>query len=196
MVTHLAATQTTSVRIRDSPFIMSQEKWADDEVEYLRENYSDTPAPLIAEELDRTEDSIYYKASRLDIKTTERNLSSGDSVKGEAIICSNCGDEYKYTQSGGTTKYCRSCYERLRRKNRKERLISEVFSGECEICEYDDCISALSFHHNNPDDKNFQISSDGLLKKWDDIVSEADKCTLLCSNCHSEHHCSSCDQKI
>jgi len=175
---------------------MSQQSWSDDEIEYLIENYPDTPASVLSDELNRSEDSIYSKASRLDIDTQEKVFPDRDNVGDELIVCSSCGDEYRYTRSGGTTDLCRSCYESSRRKERKEKLIDEVFDGECESCGYDNCISALTFHHRNPEEKEFQLSSDGLLKSWDNIISEAEKCSLLCANCHSEHHCNSCDRKI
>lgn len=59
--------------------------------------------------------------------------------------------------------------------------------GKCEICHYDKCLSALEFHHTNPDTKEFDISSirhmkPAMLKK------ELAKCILVCCRCHREIH--------
>ena len=40
----------------------------------------------------------------------------------------------------------------------KEKLV-EYKGGKCEICGYDKCITALEFHHLNPEEKEFSIST-------------------------------------
>jgi len=57
--------------------------------------------------------------------------------------------------------------------------------GECVNCGYKRCMSALHFHHLNPHEKDFNISSK---TNWNNIVIELEKCVLLCSNCHCEAH--------
>ena len=61
--------------------------------------------------------------------------------------------------------------------------------GKCEHCGYNANLSALEFHHRNPEEKEFQIDirafSNYSLEK---LEAELDKCELLCSNCHKEHH--------
>lgn len=76
----------------------------------------------------------------------------------------------------------------LRSAKRKLELI-EYKGGKCEICGYNKNLSALEFHHINSKDKSF--SMDGRLlanKKMEDLITEANKCMLLCSNCHKEIH--------
>lgn len=70
-------------------------------------------------------------------------------------------------------------------KRTKQRLV-EAFDGKCGICGYSKSIRALHFHHINSEDKKFGIS--GRFKSWEKIISEAEKCCLLCSNCHMEVH--------
>lgn len=174
---------------------MSQSEWTDEEVEILKEEYPTTSASELSDLLDRSTYSIYSKASRLGLETEMKkypNRVQGDSSE---RTCTDCGEVYIYDRTGGTTKECRSCYESRRRRQRKLRLVEEVFNGSCEMCGYNECLSALVFHHTDPEEKSFQMSSDGLLKKWEDIVEEANKCILLCSNCHNQVHCSECDQK-
>lgn len=71
------------------------------------------------------------------------------------------------------------------RKRVKIKLI-EYKGGKCQICGYNKCISALEFHHKNPEEKDFTIS--GQSKSFEKLKAEADKCILVCSNCHREIH--------
>ena len=66
-------------------------------------------------------------------------------------------------------------------------MLIERAGGKCAICGYDRCIRALEFHHTNPDEKDFGISRT-LTKNINTLKEEADKCILLCSNCHAEEH--------
>lgn len=46
---------------------------------------------------------------------------------------------------------------------------------------------ALEFHHTDPKEKDFGIST-CLTKSIEELKAEADKCILVCSNCHAELH--------
>lgn len=89
----------------------------------------------------------------------------------------------KYVQKSG--KFI--AWQRKARHERKLKLI-QLFGGECSICGYHKCMGALDFHHPNPQEKEFGLASKGLLRKWEDVVKEAEKCVLLCRNCHAELH--------
>lgn len=58
--------------------------------------------------------------------------------------------------------------------------------GKCERCPYDRCVSALTFHHLDPSQKDFTISHS--TRRWEVIQVELDKCIMLCRNCHAEEH--------
>lgn len=61
--------------------------------------------------------------------------------------------------------------------------------GECQICGYSKNLSALTFHHLNPSEKEFQIDIRKCSNStWDNLVTEVEKCQLLCLNCHAEVH--------
>jgi hypothetical protein len=65
----------------------------------------------------------------------------------------------------------------------------QLFGGKCNRCGYAANISALHFHHIDSYQKQFKLDSRILSnKKWSDIIEEASKCELLCSNCHAEVH--------
>lgn len=70
------------------------------------------------------------------------------------------------------------------RKEIKKQLV-KAFGGKCCVCGYDKSMSSLSFHHLDPDKKDFIISSS---VSWKRTVEEVKKCVLVCLNCHSEIH--------
>ena len=119
--------------------------------------------------------------------------------------CLNCDN----TLTGKQRKYCsRACKnsfnninyqsyqsQQKRGRTRKIQLINELGS-KCSRCGYSKNFSALEFHHNNPSQKNFQLDLRSLSnRKWESILVEADKCILLCSNCHAEEHNPDCALK-
>jgi len=71
-------------------------------------------------------------------------------------------------------------------KQRKKIELVKYKGGKCEICGYDKCIQALEFHHLDPLQKDFTISSNSF--SFEKMKKEADKCILVCSNCHKEIH--------
>ncbi len=95
--------------------------------------------------------------------------------------------------------YCYECspeqiqssaeYQRIKKRAIKHQLIIYK-GGKCERCGYDKCEAALQFHHKDPAQKEFTISSINLSKELilEDLYEEVDKCELLCANCHSEEH--------
>jgi len=45
---------------------------------------------------------------------------------------------------------------------------------------------ALHFHHLEPADKRLELNAKGISLSLDTLRAEAQKCALLCSNCHAE----------
>ena len=77
---------------------------------------------------------------------------------------------------------------KLRYKNRKLFFISQK-GGKCQICGYNKNLAVLSFHHRENTKKCFSLSASAFSSKPINILQiEADKCDLLCSNCHLELH--------
>ncbi len=75
-----------------------------------------------------------------------------------------------------------------KRRIKLRKMARDYKGGKCEICEYDKCGRALSFHHLDQTQKSFGISAKGLTRSWLKIKEEIDKCILLCANCHMEIH--------
>lgn len=88
----------------------------------------------------------------------------------------------KFKEEHGINKYTLKGVE-------KKLLLIELFGGKCEMCGYDKNIAAFDFHHKDGYEKNFEVKVQ--LLNWKDdneILEEALKCVLLCSNCHREIH--------
>lgn len=85
-------------------------------------------------------------------------------------------------------KKCASEAVQKCRKSAKQKLV-ELFGGCCKKCGYDKCQEALQFHHIDPANKSFTISHKGKCRDWSVMVEEANKCILVCANCHAEIHC-------
>lgn len=83
-------------------------------------------------------------------------------------------------------EYMREAVKRRRKKLRE--MAREYKGGKCAVCGYKKCQRALSFHHKNPNQKDFGLSVRGLTRSWEKIKAEIDKCILLCANCHMEVH--------
>jgi hypothetical protein len=84
---------------------------------------------------------------------------------------------------------CVPCYS-LSKKPRKERIKNEYIEWKktlkCNSCGFDD-YRALQFHHYR--DKEHEISN--MIKSGHNLSSikeEAEKCEVLCANCHQIHH--------
>jgi hypothetical protein len=75
------------------------------------------------------------------------------------------------------------------RQRFKQRIIDSM-GGECQICKYNKCNSALELHHIDPKEKELSFGS--LIaspKSWKEaVVPELRKCILLCCRCHREVH--------
>lgn len=104
---------------------------------------------------------------------------------------SNCKSRiYCYKCSGESTRLnneTRKHQKTILRQSMKKQAI-KLLGGKCSICGYDRCIDALEFHHKNPQEKEFKLSS-GNTMSWKEYKAEAFKCKLVCSNCHKELHC-------
>jgi len=91
--------------------------------------------------------------------------------------------EYKGTRKGYVPKE----YYRKKRLEMKQECVNYK-GGQCEICGYKKSLSALQFHHIDPEKKDFEVGGAISYKKRPLIWAELDKCILVCANCHAEIH--------
>lgn len=129
-------------------------------------------------------------------------------------ICKDCGKLKmcdwlsSFTQTGNPEykARCRDCHNlylkrirntdkfRLARNKRRKVVFMErkkwavsLLGGKCQRCGYKKSLSALTFHHKNPKEKEYQIGQI-MDRDQNKIVKELKKCDLLCFNCHMELH--------
>lgn len=88
------------------------------------------------------------------------------------------------------TRYrCKTCRNRAvanQRLKNKSKLVAH-FGGKCICCGYNKYEGALEFHHKDPKEKDFQLGT-SRSKAYNKMLAEAEKCILVCSNCHKEIH--------
>lgn len=115
----------------------------------------------------------------------------------EQIIkkCNKHGDVNHYKRK----RYNRpSCEYKCNKCNteavsKRRRLLKQIgityLGGKCKDCnlvsEYQE---VYDFHHLDPSNKDFNISSKGHTISEIRLKKELDKCVLLCSNCHRIRH--------
>lgn len=73
-----------------------------------------------------------------------------------------------------------------RRRRRVKDLLTAELGGACALCGYDRCPGALQFHHVDRTTKAFGLSTRGIARAYAIAREEAEKCVLLCANCHAE----------
>lgn len=127
--------------------------------------------------------------NKIVIKGKTRILSS-------RVYCLDCSpfglhntrpiDETGLKQGKPRRKYNPAHYTRKRRIALKKKMV-DLLGGKCSSCGYSRCVSALTFHHRDPEQKKFNLG-DGYYHSWDETQQELLKCDLLCHNCHSELH--------
>jgi len=113
----------------------------------------------------------------------------------KCLICSQelIGRQTKYCSlqcKSTALNHAHQNYEMQQKRGveRKIKLV-QMFGGKCKCCSYDKNYASLSFHHKNPKTKLFSLDLRNLSnKKWERLIEEAEKCELLCLNCHMELH--------
>ena len=75
-----------------------------------------------------------------------------------------------------------------KRRRKLKAMAVEYRGGRCILCGYDRTPWALDLHHVNGALKEFGLSAKGMTRSWEKIKREADKCVLVCANCHREVH--------
>lgn len=105
-------------------------------------------------------------------------------------VCNKHGETLHVIDSTKKRYRCKKC--RVDAVDKRRRLLKQravdYKGGSCVKCGYNNCISALEFHHTDPTQKDFAISVSGHTRSWQIILNELDKCILVCCRCHREIH--------
>lgn len=143
--------------------------------------------------------TIRHWLKKYGIKTKNKSFKDGylknaDFSK-DNQSCTRCGikltdiNAYFRKDKNLYHSHCKECHAHHSREKRtkfKSKCV-EYLGNECNKCGYNKNISALDFHHKNPEDKEFLVSKMDK-KPWNLVSEELDKCLLLCANCHREEH--------
>jgi hypothetical protein len=144
----------------------------------------------IATELKTSPSNVKYWLKKFNIKTVPRSDAS------EYRFCPRCESEklrtefYNRRNGIGNSVYCKPCTHKQsteRQKDFKQKCV-DYKGGQCVCCGYKKTNNALEFHHLNPLEKDFSISTAKFTKFDDRIIKELNKCALVCRNCHAEIH--------
>jgi len=73
------------------------------------------------------------------------------------------------------------------RRRLKARAVAYM-GVACSACGRSGHQAIFEFHHRDSSEKEFGITSDGIPRRWERILSELRKCVMLCANCHREVH--------
>jgi DNA-binding transcriptional ArsR family regulator len=137
--------------------------------------------------------TIRYWLKKLDIETSrmKRIRESNTAIEaGQAravLTCPEHGEVEFLRRPDGNYRCskCRSASVSAWRRRVKRRLIERA-GGCCVLCGYDRHPATLHFHHVDPAAKSFILSRHGVTRSFREAAAEADKCVLLCGNCHAE----------
>lgn len=97
--------------------------------------------------------------------------------------CTQC--QRIYNKKG---KICYVCLNKNRREANMSRIYNLLGGAKCWICGYSRSKAALDFHHIDGQTKSMGLSTREMQLSWQTVWTEVQKCCLLCSNCHREHH--------
>jgi hypothetical protein len=111
--------------------------------------------------------------------------------------CTGCGKQLVGRQRKFCGTWCKNRDTNSRHQNyvaqqnrgvRRKKKLLELKGLACSSCGYEKNYAALTFHHTT-DDKAFALDLRNLSNRsWNEICKEADKCIVLCANCHAETH--------
>lgn len=104
-----------------------------------------------------------------------------------AMKCAHHGETEFFLEGRGyyRCKRCRSDAV-VRRRRRVKAILAAEAGGRCCLCGYDRHLGALEFHHLDPREKRIGLSYKGAALALATLRAEAQKCVLLCANCHAE----------
>ena len=147
---------------------------------------------LISEHVGFSQSTVRHWLRRHGLRTHRSRRPNSNGVRGvdpdrKEMECPRHGPTQFWLEARGIYRCLRCRCEAVARRRRrlKETLVSEA-GGCCSLCGYDRYIGALQFHHLNGAAKDFGLADRGLTRSLEAVRTEAQKCVLLCANCHSE----------
>jgi len=106
--------------------------------------------------------------------------------------CMTCNIVKDIKHFNKNNRHCKKCIAKKIKQKRQEtkKHLLKRRGNKCEDCglEYDgENIYYFTFHHVKPEEKKFELSAN---KNYSlkELEEEADKCIILCHNCHNKYH--------
>jgi hypothetical protein len=118
----------------------------------------------------------------------QKGRPPSDSSTAELRDCHRHGQVafHRYGQAKPRWRCKRCVGEAVTRRHQKvKRVLVAEAGGRCAICGYDRSVVNLHFHHVDPAQKSFGVTT-ASGKSLDAYRAEAAKCVLVCANCHGE----------
>jgi hypothetical protein len=148
----------------------------------------------IADELGRSTSTIRHWMAKYGLELTRRHRNHEKAVAAHTAgdsrfvgVCRSHGETDFLVFASGRHRCARCNTEAVARRRRRVKLaLIEDAGGRCAICGYERYAGALHFHHLDPGQKEFGVSHRGVTIALAKSRGEAEKCLLLCANCHAE----------
>jgi transposase-like protein len=151
---------------------------------------------VLARELGCAQGTVKYWLNHYGLKTRAQRMLIGEEStsdakrSGKVLVkrwCRHHGLTDFWLEGRGYYRCQRCRWEAVSRRRRKvKQILVEEAGGRCAVCGYDRCVAALHFHHVDRASKSFHLSQQGVTRSLARARAEAEKCVLLCSNCHAE----------
>jgi transposase len=143
----------------------------------------------IAVRCDVSATTVRHWLQRHELKTQPARYARRDGPRPAELLreCARHGwGPFVRVGAAGTYRCARCNTEAVsdRRRRVKEILVAEA-GGRCVTCGFDSYMGALQFHHRDPATKAFEVSRQGITRSLERLRLEAQKCVLLCANCHA-----------
>ena len=147
----------------------------------------------MAEEFGLSYSTIRHWLRKLGLET-ERSVrrratdqARREGLRRASLRCPRHGHTAFYARPDGGFRCgkCNSAAVSRRRREIKRQLVEEA-GGGCILCGFKAHLAALQFHHLDPTTKRFHLSERGLTRSMARVRGEAEKCVLLCANCHAQ----------
>lgn len=177
--------------MRTSVRVVARTRGALDQAQLERLVAEDLTVREIAESVGRSFTTVRYWLRQYDLRTTpeartKRKRRTGAQPRFEAT-CSKHGLTVFARRGTGHAQCLRCRADAVSEwRRRAKRILVEEAGGACSLCGFDGYAGALHFHHVDPTQKRFGLGGRGLARSIETLREEAQKCVLLCSNCHAQ----------
>jgi DNA-directed RNA polymerase subunit RPC12/RpoP len=163
-----------------------------DPVEFAQLVARGLTAAELAKKLELSTTTVNYWLRKLGLRTKRGDQRAKWNVARSAglqVVHGYCGKHGhgSFKLNAAMSYKCVQCSKDAvagRRRRVKRILVAEA-GGCCRRCGFAEHPAALQFHHVDPTQKTFGLSSAGVSRSLERSREEAQKCVLLCSNCHA-----------